>query len=75
MRNVFIVLIWFYQRVISPLKPPTCRFFPTCSEYGMIAFKRHGVLLGGWYTFMRLLKCHPFHAGGFDNVPDKKGSA
>lgn len=72
MKHLFIALIHFYRRVLSPLKPPTCRFYPTCSEYGLVAFKRYGVLVGGWYTFVRILKCHPFHPGGFDEVPSKR---
>lgn len=66
-------LIWcirFYQRFLSPLKPPTCRFYPTCSNYGIEAIRRFGALKGGWLTVKRILKCHPFHPGGFDPVPE-----
>ncbi|MBU8907348.1 membrane protein insertion efficiency factor YidD [Desertibacillus haloalkaliphilus] len=72
MKWPFIVLIRFYQRFISPLKPPTCRFYPSCSHYGLEAFKRLGALKGGWFTLVRILKCHPFHPGGFDPVPEPK---
>ncbi|KAF0994042.1 membrane protein insertion efficiency factor YidD [Geobacillus sp. TFV-3] len=66
-------LIWcirFYQRFLSPLKPPTCRFYPTCSNYGIEAVRRFGAIKGGWLTAKRILKCHPFHPGGFDPVPE-----
>ncbi|SFI70699.1 hypothetical protein SAMN05421852_101422 [Thermoflavimicrobium dichotomicum] len=72
MKQIALALIHFYRKFISPLKPPTCRFYPTCSSYGLIAIERHGFLLGGWYTLKRLLKCHPFHPGGIDFVPEKK---
>ncbi|WP_407059693.1 membrane protein insertion efficiency factor YidD [Geobacillus vulcani] len=65
-----IALIRFYQRFLSPLKPPTCRFYPTCSNYGIEAIRRFGALKGGWLTTKRILKCHPFHPGGFDPVPE-----
>ncbi|MCY7834333.1 membrane protein insertion efficiency factor YidD, partial [Bacillus spizizenii] len=61
-----------YQKFISPLTPPTCRFYPTCSQYGIEAIKTHGALKGGWLTIIRILKCHPFHPGGVDPVPEKK---
>jgi len=72
MRWFFIGLIRFYQRFISPIKPPTCRFYPSCSHYGLEAFRRFGVFKGGWLTIVRILKCQPFHPGGFDPVPEKK---
>ena len=72
MKWIAIGLIQFYRYVISPLKPPVCRFVPTCSEYALIAFRRHGFVVGGWYTLIRLLKCHPFHPGGFNDVPEKR---
>jgi uncharacterized protein len=71
MKKVFLLIIRFYQIVISPIKPPTCRFYPTCSHYGMEAIKRYGALKGGWLTIKRISKCHPFHPGGIDYVPDK----
>lgn len=70
--KVLIGLIRIYQRFISPLKPPTCRFYPTCSHYGLEAVKRFGPLKGSWLTIKRLLKCHPFHPGGIDPVPEKE---
>ena len=71
-KKIFISIIRFYQVVISPIKPPSCRFYPTCSHYGLEAVQRFGALKGGWLTLKRILKCHPFHPGGIDPVPDKK---
>lgn len=72
LRFIFMKLIRFYQVVLSPLKPPTCRFYPTCSQYGLEAVKQYGAFKGGWMATKRILKCHPFHPGGFDPVPEKK---
>jgi putative membrane protein insertion efficiency factor len=69
MSRVAIVLIKFYKRWISPMLPPACRFTPTCSEYSMQAFSRHGFLKGLWLTVRRVLRCHPFNPGGYDPVP------
>jgi uncharacterized protein len=71
-KKLLISFIRFYQIFISPLKPPTCRFYPTCSHYGLEAVKRFGAIKGGWLTMKRILKCHPFHPGGFDPVPEKQ---
>ncbi|MEQ2529352.1 membrane protein insertion efficiency factor YidD [Robertmurraya yapensis] len=72
LKKIMIGFIRFYQTVISPIKPPTCRFYPTCSHYGIEAISRFGPLKGGWLTIKRILKCHPFHPGGVDLVPEKK---
>jgi putative membrane protein insertion efficiency factor len=72
MSSFFIGIIRFYQKWISPLTPPSCRFYPTCSHYGIEAFMRHGVIKGMWLTSVRILKCHPFHPGGVDLVPEKR---
>jgi len=61
-----IGLVRFYQLYISPLKGPTCRFYPTCSTYSIQAFKKYGFLKGLWLTIRRVSKCHPFHPGGYD---------
>ena len=64
--KVCIYLIRFYQKYIAPLKGPTCRFYPTCSQYAIEAFKKYGVIKGMFLTIKRILKCHPFHPGGYD---------
>ncbi|APF20963.1 membrane protein insertion efficiency factor YidD [Caldithrix abyssi] len=68
MKYIFLLLIQFYRKFISPLKPPTCRFYPTCSTYSYESIKKHGALKGGWYSIVRISKCHPWHPGGFDPV-------
>ncbi|MFS0751706.1 membrane protein insertion efficiency factor YidD [Oceanobacillus sp. 1P07AA] len=72
MKFIFIGLIKFYRSAISPFTPSSCRFYPTCSEYGLEAIKRFGAFKGGILTIKRISKCHPFHPGGVDVVPDKK---
>ncbi|HEY8528468.1 MAG TPA: membrane protein insertion efficiency factor YidD [Paenibacillaceae bacterium] len=67
--RVLIGALRFYKKFISPLLPPRCRFAPTCSVYAMEAIETHGALLGSYYAVRRLLKCHPFHPGGYDPVP------
>ncbi|MBQ1940621.1 MAG: membrane protein insertion efficiency factor YidD [Anaerovibrio sp.] len=69
MKKFFLLLIGFYRSYISPLKPPCCRYIPTCSEYAMIAIERYGALKGGYMAVKRILRCHPFHKGGYDPVP------
>ncbi|WP_300672103.1 membrane protein insertion efficiency factor YidD [Desulfoluna sp.] len=68
-KQVFIGLIKAYQYLISPLTGPRCRFYPTCSAYAIEAYERYGILKGSWLAVKRILKCHPFHPGGFDPVP------
>ncbi|ASA23157.1 membrane protein insertion efficiency factor YidD [Paenibacillus donghaensis] len=67
--------IRIYRKFISPLKPPTCRFYPTCSAYALEAIELHGPLKGSWLAVKRIGKCHPFHPGGLDPVPPPKGGA
>lgn len=62
-------VIRLYRLVVSPVLPPACRFLPTCSAYAMEAIERHGAAKGAWLAIRRLLRCHPFHAGGYDPVP------
>ncbi|QIQ20219.1 membrane protein insertion efficiency factor YidD [Zophobihabitans entericus] len=66
-----IVVIRGYQRFISPLLGPNCRFTPSCSQYAIIALRRFGLIKGSWLTLKRVLKCHPLHEGGDDPVPPK----
>ena len=66
--KLLIYLVRFYQKFISPLKGPTCRFYPTCSQYSIEAIKKYGALKGIYLTMRRLLKCHPFHTGGYDQL-------
>jgi putative membrane protein insertion efficiency factor len=69
MRIALVKLIGFYQYLLSPLKPPSCRFTPTCSQYACEAITRHGVWVGTRLGMMRLLRCHPWNPGGYDPVP------
>ena len=69
MKRCFIILIRFYQLCISPLKPPCCRFYPTCSAYAIEALQKYGAVKGSYLAVRRILKCHPFHKGGYDPVP------
>ena len=61
MKQVVLSLIRFYRRAISPLRPPCCRFIPTCSEYTVEAVEKYGAVKGGWLALRRIAKCHPFH--------------
>ncbi|MCK6501978.1 membrane protein insertion efficiency factor YidD [Myxococcota bacterium] len=70
-------LIWTirgYQRLISPLTPPMCRFTPTCSQYAVEALRVHGLVRGSMLASWRLMRCHPFHPGGHDPVPPREGA-
>ncbi|MDR2367085.1 MAG: membrane protein insertion efficiency factor YidD [Deltaproteobacteria bacterium] len=62
-------LLNFYRRFVSPLFPPCCRFYPTCSTYAVEAFGRHGLFLGFWLSLKRIVRCNPFFPGGYDPVP------
>lgn len=72
MTTISLYLIKLYQAVISPLLGPRCRFYPTCSQYASEAIHTHGVIKGWKLLFRRILKCHPFHSGGIDMVPERK---
>ncbi len=69
MSRICILLIRFYRKFISPLKPPCCRFTPTCSEYALEAYRKHGFFKGTYLTVWRILRCNPFCKGGYDPVP------
>lgn len=66
--GMFIGLISLYRKFISPLKPPTCRFYPTCSQYALESLEKYGIITGSLKAIIRILKCHPFHPGGYDPV-------
>ena len=68
-RIVATLPLRFYRRFLSPLKPPMCRFSPTCSQYAIEAIERHGIFRGSFYATWRILRCHPFCEGGYDPVP------
>lgn len=67
--------IWVYRRVISPVTPRTCRYYPSCSAYAEQAVKTHGAFRGGWLAVRRLARCHPWTAGGVDHVPPGRAAA
>lgn len=69
MKKILIALLKFYRRYISPLKPPTCIYTPTCSEYAIQAIEKYGAKKGGWLAVKRVLRCNPFFPGGNDPVP------
>ncbi|GAA4865187.1 MULTISPECIES: membrane protein insertion efficiency factor YidD [Saccharopolyspora] len=75
MARVLLGPVHVYRKVISPLLPPTCRFYPTCSAYAVEALTAHGALRGGWLAARRLLRCGPWHPGGLDPVPPARGPA
>jgi putative membrane protein insertion efficiency factor len=69
MKTILMGLIRLYQRTLSRALPPSCRFEPSCSQYGYEAIAKYGALKGGWLAIKRVSRCHPFHPGGYDPVP------
>ncbi len=69
MKYIFIFLIKVYQRTLSRVMPPSCRFYPSCSEYSVQALQKYGVVKGSWLTVKRIARCQPFNPGGYDPVP------
>ncbi|PLY01607.1 MAG: membrane protein insertion efficiency factor YidD [Desulfuromonas sp.] len=69
MKKLILSMLFLYQRFISPLTPPSCRFYPTCSCYALDAFNRYGIFRAFYLTIKRILRCHPWHPGGYDPVP------
>jgi putative membrane protein insertion efficiency factor len=67
--NFFILLIRFYQLSLSPFLAPSCRYTPSCSQYGIEALKKHGPFKGGWLTLKRILSCNPWGGHGYDPIP------
>lgn len=66
---IFVFIIKVYQKIISPLLPPSCRYQPTCSQYSVEAIQKHGPLKGGWLAIKRITSCHPWGGSGYDPVP------
>ncbi|MCV7347078.1 membrane protein insertion efficiency factor YidD [Mycolicibacterium sp. ELW1] len=73
--RVVIFLVELYRHTISPLRLPTCRFTPTCSQYAVDALTEYGLIRGGWLTVIRLGKCGPWHRGGWDPIPERRPQA
>lgn len=71
MKKILIKLIRFYQKAISPLTPPRCKYHPTCSHYAVEAIETHGAFKGTMLAMWRILRCNPFSKGGYDPVPEK----
>ncbi|MDR2658535.1 MAG: membrane protein insertion efficiency factor YidD [Spirochaetaceae bacterium] len=68
-RSIILLLIRFYQRAVSPHFPPCCRYYPTCSSYAYESVQKYGAARGLYLSLSRILRCHPFHKGGYDPVP------
>jgi len=73
-RNIVVGLLHVYRAVISPLYGDVCRYYPSCSAYGLQSVQEHGVVRGGWLTTRRLVRCHPWSEGGIDDVPTQESS-
>lgn len=75
MTRAALAALMAYRQFVSPLLPPACRFAPTCSQYARLALLEHGLGRGGWLALRRILRCHPFHPGGYDPPPVRAGRA
>ena len=75
MTRAALAALMMYRQFVSPLLPPACRFAPTCSQYARLALLEHGLGRGGWLALRRILRCHPFHPGGYDPPPVRAGRA
>jgi len=71
MRKLLIHFLHFYQWALSPYLGSNCRYYPTCSQYALDALEKYGATHGSWMAIKRVLRCHPWHAGGYDPVPEK----
>lgn len=72
--TLLVGMVRFYQAFISPMSPPSCKYYPSCSQYALIAFRRHGALRGLGLALWRLLRCNPWSLGGVDDVPPARGT-
>ena len=71
MKYIFLGIIKLYRLTLSKILPPCCRYYPSCSEYGLTAIRRFGAVMGGYLTLWRIMRCNPYGAGGIDPVPQK----
>lgn len=71
MKKILLLFVKFYRKFISPLKPPCCKYYPTCSTYALTALEKHGAFKGTVLAMWRLARCNPFSLGGVDHVPDR----
>jgi len=69
MKRLLIALVKFYRKAVSPFRAPCCRYYPTCSQYALEALEKYGAIKGGYLAVRRVLRCNPFHKGGYDPVP------
>ncbi|MFA7257091.1 MAG: membrane protein insertion efficiency factor YidD [Kiritimatiellales bacterium] len=72
MKRLLIGIVRIYQKTLSRMKPPCCRFYPGCSDYTIEAIQKHGIVYGLWLSFRRICRCHPWNPGGVDPVPEKR---
>ncbi|MGE4489481.1 MAG: membrane protein insertion efficiency factor YidD [Kiritimatiellales bacterium] len=72
MKKLLVALVRIYQKTVSRVTPPHCRFYPSCSDYTIEALEKHGIVAGLWLSFRRICRCHPWNPGGVDPVPDRK---